>query len=142
MIDPLAHTEELTVADVDIDELGHVNNAVYLRWVDDCCRAHVERLGMPLSLMRELGVLPVVRRHLATYRSSARAGDRLSVSTKVVRVRGALATRHNEVRLLDTHELLVEVDTDWVWIDIGSGKPKAPPARIMAAFGLAAGERV
>ena len=141
MSDPLSHSRQLTVAEGDTDELGHVNNAVYLSWVDDCCRAHVARLGMPLEAMMEFGVLPVVRRHIATYRSSAVPGDRLVVSTRVVRARGALARRHNEVRREDG-ELLVEVDTDWVWIDPANGRPKAPPPEIMSVFGLAPGERL
>lgn len=138
----LAHSQELTVQDVDIDELGHVNNAVYLKWVDDCCRAHVERLGMPIPKMLELGVLPVVRRHVATYRLAAKNGDRVVVSTRVVRVRGPLATRHNEVRLRDGDGLLVEVETDWVWMDPATSRPKAPPTEITSIFGLKPGERL
>lgn len=142
MTDRLTYRQELTVRDVDIDELGHVNNAVYLAWIDDCCRAHVEHLGMPISTMLELGVLPVVRRHVATYRSSAMSGERLIVSTRVVRVRGPLATRHNEVRREEDGTLLVEVETDWVWMDTSTGRPKAPPAQVMGAFGLEAGDRM
>lgn len=142
MSELLAHSQQLTVRDVDIDELGHVNNAVYLKWVDDCCRAHVERLGMPISRMLESGVLPVVRRHVATYRNSARIGDRLVVSTRVVRVRGPLATRHNEVRFQEDGSLVVEVETDWVWMDPSTGRPKAPPTEITSIFGLGPGERL
>lgn len=142
MAELLTHSQELTVRDVDIDELGHVNNAVYLKWVDDCCRAHVERLGMSIGSMLELGVLPVVRRHTATYRLSARIGDQLTVSTRVIRARGPLATRHNEVRRSEDDALLVEVETDWVWMDPATGRPKAPPAEILAIFGLVPGSRL
>ncbi|HEX7005225.1 MAG TPA: acyl-CoA thioesterase [Trueperaceae bacterium] len=127
MDDPLVHSMGLTVSREDTDELGHVNNAVYLMWVDECCRAHVERLGMPLKSMMSFGVLPVVRRHVATYRSSAVPGDRVVVSTRVVRARGALATRHNEVRR-DDDELLVEVDTIGCgWTPGPAGPERRPP---------------
>ncbi|MEX2535289.1 MAG: thioesterase family protein [Trueperaceae bacterium] len=141
MDDALAHTQEITVHEAEIDEMGHVNNAVYLHWVDNCCRAHAERLGMPITRMMELGVVPVVRRHVATYRLSANIGEQVAVSTRIVRVRGPLATRHNEVRRQSDEALLVEVDTDWVWVDPTSGRPKAPPPEVMAAFGLDSSER-
>ena len=142
MHERLAHRQQIIVSDVDIDELGHVNNAVYLKWVDDCCRDHVARLGMPIRSMLELGVVPVVRRHVATYRLAANIGDRLEISTRVVRVRGPLATRHNEVRRIGDNALLVEVETDWVWMDPESGRPKAPPAAVMGVFGLDATSRI
>lgn len=136
LMDPLAYSQQLLVEEVDIDDLGHVNNAVFLQWVEACCRAHAERQGMPTEKMLELGALPVVRRHLATYRHPGNLGDRLEVSTRIVRFRGPLASRHNEVHRLSDGKLLVDVETDWVWIDPVSGKPKAPPAAVLAAFGL------
>jgi acyl-CoA thioester hydrolase len=140
-MDPLAYAQQITVQAGDIDDLGHVNNAVYLQWVEACCRAHAERQGMPTERMIALGALPVVRRHVATYRLPGNAGERLEVSTRIVRVRGPLATRRNEVRRVADGSLLVDVETDWVWIDPASGRPKAPPAAILAAFGLAPGDR-
>lgn len=135
-MDPLAYSQELTVSQENIDDLGHVNNAVYLQWVEACCRAHTERQGLPTSRMIELGALPVVRRHVATYRQPANAGERLVVSTRIVRVRGPLATRRNEVRREADGELLVEVDTEWVWVDPANGKPKTPPPVVLESFGL------
>ncbi|MEX2541855.1 MAG: thioesterase family protein [Trueperaceae bacterium] len=136
LMDPLSYSQRLLVEDVDIDDLGHVNNAVFLQWVEACCRAHAERQGMPTEKMLALGALPVVRRHVATYRQPGNVGDRIEVSTRIVRVRGPLASRHNEVRRLSDGKLLVDVKTDWVWIDPASGKPKAPPPEVLAAFGL------
>jgi acyl-CoA thioester hydrolase len=139
-VDPLAYSQELLVTGVAIDDLGHVNNAVYLQWVEACCRAHAERQGMPTARMLELGALPVVRRHVATYRAPGNLGERVEVSTRIVRVRGPLATRRNEVRRIGDGKLLVDVVTDWVWVDPRSGKPKAPPAEVLAAFGLEGGQ--
>lgn len=135
-MDPLAYAQSRVVSSHDIDDLGHVNNAVYLQWVETCCRAHAERQGMPTEKMVSLGALPVVRRHIATYRRPGSEGESLEISTRIVKVRGPLATRHNEIRRLSNGELLVDVDTDWVWVDPVSGRPKAPPAAILAAFGL------
>jgi acyl-CoA thioester hydrolase len=140
-MDPLSFSQRLVVGKEDIDDLGHVNNAVYLQWVEACCRAHADRQGMPTERMMALGALPVVRRHVATYRLPGNLGERLEVSTRIVKVRGPLATRHNEVRRVEDGRRLVDVETDWVWVDPVSGKPKAPPAAILRAFGLVPGER-
>lgn len=120
----------------DADELGHVNNAVYLGWIEACCRKHALRVGLPTERLLEMGVVPVVRRHVVDYRRSARPGDELEVTTRITRVRGPLASRHNEVRRSGSGELLVEVATEWVWIDPASGRPKAPPEEVVRAFGF------
>lgn len=135
-MDALSYVQQIVVRDTDIDDFGHVNNAVFLQWVESCCRAHAERQGMPTERMIELGALPVVRRHVATYRQPGNVGERLQVSTRIVRVRGPLATRHNEVRREADDSLLVDVDTEWVWVDPHTGKPKAPPPEVLKAFGL------
>lgn len=137
--DPRAHRLELEVPADAIDDLGHVNNAVYLQWVEACCRAHADRVGMTMARLRELGAVPVVRRHAATYRRPAYAGERLEVRTRIVAAGGPRARRRNEVRRLPDGVLLVEVDTEWVWIDPARGRPRAMPAAVAAAFGWEAG---
>jgi acyl-CoA thioester hydrolase len=118
----------------DIDSLGHVNNAVYLRYIEDCVTAHAESVGMSLARLRQLGVIPVVHRHTITYHRSALLGDALEVSTEIVAFRSFRATRHN--RIFRAGVLLVECETDWVWIDPLRGRPKAVPDEVQKAFGL------
>lgn len=122
------------VVEGDIDSLGHVNNAVYLRYIEDCVTAHAESVGMGLPRLRQLGVIPVVHRHTITYHRSALLGDELEVSTEIVAFRGFRATRHN--RIVREGVLLVACETDWVWIDPLRGRPRAVPPEIQAAFGL------
>ena len=47
----------------DIDELGHVSNLVYLRWVGDVAMAHSRSAGWDYARYRELGAIFMVRRH-------------------------------------------------------------------------------
>lgn len=138
-LDPRGHELELDVPADAIDDYGHVNNAVYLQWVEACCRAHAERVGMTTEAMRALGALPVVRRHTATYREPAFAGERLVVSTRIVGIGGVRAERRNEVRRRSDGALLVEVDTEWVWVDPERGRPRPMPVAIARAFGVADG---
>jgi len=127
---------DLEVTESDIDELGHVNNTVYLRYAEEVARAHSQRRGLSLEAYRASGVIPVVRRHVITYHRPAVLGDMLRVSTHVKALEGARATRHTKIcRVLDGI-LLAEVETDWVWVSAARGRPTRAPARVLEAFGV------
>ncbi|MER3479136.1 MAG: acyl-CoA thioesterase [Meiothermus sp.] len=132
------HRHLITVQPEDIDDLGHVNNAVYLRYIEDVARAHALRVGMPLERMRALGAVPVVRRHVVTYHRAATLGEELWVSTEILEARGIRAKRHNQVRRASDEVLLVEADTDWVWVDL-KGRPCPCPRPLLEAFGFGDG---
>ena len=134
--DPRAHTIRVPVQPADIDDLGHVNNAVYLRWIEEVARAHAERVGMGVNAMRALGVVPVVRRHTITYTGAALPGDTLEVSTRITAAKGIRATRHNEVCRAGDGALLVACETEWVWINPESGRPRLPPPELFVRFGM------
>ncbi len=137
MSDPRAYFKHvIKVAPEDLDELEHVNNAVYLMYVEACGRAHSEREGLSLEVFKAHGAVPIIRRHEVTYHRPATLGDVLRVSTRITKLVGPRGLRHNEVRLATTDELLVEVLTEWVWIEPGSGRPKRVPQVIMNAFGF------
>lgn len=130
------HILRIRVVPEDIDELEHVNNTVYLRYIEQAVKAHAERVGMGFAVLKGLGVIPVVRRHVITYHRSALLGEELKVSTRITAFSGFRATRHNEVRRAGDQALLVEVETDWVWLDAERGRPKNVPQAVLEAFGL------
>lgn len=129
-----AYRHTIEVLPEDTDELGHVNNVVYLRYIEDVARAHADRVGMTFEVLRQLGAVPVVRRHVVTYRRPAGLGDTLEVSTRIERGRGMRWLRRNEVRR--DGELLVEGETEWVWIDPATRRPLDVPEPIREAFGF------
>lgn len=134
---PNAYFEHLRdVVAADIDELGHVNNAVYLSYVEACGRAHSDGLGLTLNVFKDHGVVPVIRKHDITYHRPATLGDTLLISTQVAKIGGPRAVRHNQVRLADDKTLLVDVITEWVWLDVESGRPKRVPREVLEAFGF------
>jgi len=120
----------------EIDELGHVNNTVYLRYAEDVARAHSDALGLTLKVYKELGVVPVVRRHTITYFQSAVLGDEVTVSTCVEAFKGARAGRTTKLGR-QGGVLLAEVETEWVWITVERGRPTRVPPKVLEAFGLA-----
>lgn len=135
--DPRRFAHEIVVADVDIDELGHVNNAVYLRYVEEVAKAHSARQGYGLAEYRASGAIPVVRRHVVDYLGSAVRGERLRVSTWVEEMSGVRAMRHSEVARVGADEpMLVRVRTTWVWLDPRTMRPTRVPLAVRKAFGL------
>ncbi|HEY0865977.1 MAG TPA: thioesterase family protein [Fimbriimonas sp.] len=122
----------LAVPSSDIDEMGHVNNVAYLRYVEAAAREHSESVGLDIERYRELGGVFVVRKHTVVYHRPARLGETLDLRTRVVASAGVRATR--EVHIYRGEELLVEASTDWVWVDPESYRPKRIPAEIHAAL--------
>lgn len=120
----------------DLDDLGHVNNAVYLVYAEACARAHAETVGFTLDTFKEQGVLPVVRRHEVAYFRPATLGDTLVVSTEILKLGGPTATRLNKVALKSGGDVLVEVLTQWVWLGSTSQRPKRVPQTVLEAFGF------
>ena len=135
--DGRAFEQIVTVSAADIDDLGHVNNAAYVRYAEAVSRAHSSARGLGLDEYRALGVVPVVRRHHITYRRPAGPGETLRVRTRITGMRGPRATRRNEVLRADDDTLLVEIETEWVWIDPERGRLRAVPQEVLRAFGWA-----
>jgi acyl-CoA thioester hydrolase len=125
-----------TVKEEDLDELGHVNNAVYLSYIETAAREHAMREGFSLENFKAHGVIPIVRSHHITYYKPALDGETLLISTEVKDVSGPKAVRHNQVRNAKTKELLVEAITEWVWLDAETLRPKRVPVAIREAFGF------
>jgi acyl-CoA thioester hydrolase len=128
------HIIQITVPEDHIDALGHVNNAVYLQYLEAVAHAHAERVQMPFERMLELEAVPMVREHHLKYVGQAKAGDVLEVQTIVHSMNGVRATRHNTVRCDD--RLLVESTALWVWVNPVSGRLRKPPHPIWHAFGF------
>lgn len=127
-------TVRIDVRDADLDELGHVNNANYLRFAEEAARAHSAARGFPLEAYQELGALPVVRKHEIRYRRPATRGDALDVTTELRRIDRRRATRHTDIRRASDGALLAEAVTEWVWVDARSGRLVSVPDGVLAAF--------
>lgn len=130
------HRRRQRVSPEDIDELGHVNNVVYLDYAESMAREHAERVGMSLDTLTRLGAIPVVRRHEIRYYRPAGPGDELLLETMIDPGSGPRSRRHHWIRLAADGKLLADVHTDWVWIDPVRLRPKLPPAEILEAFGV------
>src|SRR5262245_45698512 len=121
----------LTVQPADIDDLGHVNNVVYLRWMLEAAGAHWMRVTDPASRAR---VIWVVIRHEIDYKAPAFVGEELVVRTRVGEGTAATWDRHTEVRRVADGKLLVQCRSVYVPLDPATGRPRRLDASIRAPF--------
>jgi acyl-CoA thioester hydrolase len=128
-----AGTYEFTipVEAADIDGLGHVNNIVYLRWVQDAAIAHWKAKASPES---QAEVAWVAVRHEIDYKAPAFLGDEILVRTWVGTASGLTFERHTEMRRASDQKLLSRARTLWCPINLQTGKPQRVTAELRAQF--------
>ena len=121
----------LTAAASDIDELGHVNNAVWVQWIQRVATAHWFAVTGAADQARWVWV---VVRHEIDYRRALRQGEQAFARTWVPdAAQGARFVRFMEFRDA-AGRLLVEAQTHWALIDRASGRPMRVPAELVALF--------
>ena len=122
-----------TARPADIDELGHVNNAVYLIWAQDIATAHWRSLA-PEAMQQDL--VWVALRHEIDYRDQVLAGETVDIRTWLGRVSGPRFTRHTDIRKPGAARFSAQLQTDWCLIDAKTRKPRRVGADILDLFGL------
>lgn len=112
---------KISVTESDIDELGHVNNVVFVRYVQEAAEAHWNFLTS--TEVRKQFVW-VVLRHEIDYLLPAFPGDKLIAHTWVGETTGARSIRHVDIYHANSGKLLVKAKTHWCQLDATTFKPK------------------
>ena len=121
----------LTAGPEHIDELGHVNNAVWVQWIQQVAVAHWDAVADPAH---KDAYYWVVVRHEIDYLRAAFPGDRVIGRTWVGEApRGARFDRHMEFIGADGKPC-VRARTFWAIIDKAAGRPIRVPAAVVAPF--------
>jgi acyl-CoA thioester hydrolase len=124
-------TKTFTAAPEHIDELGHVNNAVWLVWVQDIATAHWRAVAPPDHVERYVWV---VTRHEIDYRGNVREGEAVAAETFIPGPpRGAQFDRCVEFRDA-ADKRIVAVRSTWAMLDKASGRLVRVPAEVAAPF--------
>ena len=121
----------VSVAPADIDEQNHVNNTVYLRWVQEVATAHWRALASG-DAQRAVGW--VVVRHEIDYKAPAGLGNEILLRTWVGKATRLTFERFTEVRRKKDNRLLSKARTVWVPIDRITGKPTRVSQEIRNQF--------
>jgi acyl-CoA thioester hydrolase len=134
-----AHTYEITVDPSAIDANGHANNVEFVRWMQAAAIAHADAVGCTAAT-RDAGATWLVRSHRVEYKRPAFAGDRVRVVTWVADARRAFSLRKYRFERAGDGAVLAEGETDWVFVDVTTGRPRSIPDSIKATFDPPAGD--
>jgi acyl-CoA thioester hydrolase len=132
VVDPFLHHH--TVGAADVDAMGHVNNAVYVAWMDRAAYAHSVHVGYDMAVYQKLGAAFVVRRHEIDYLAEGFEGDRVVVATWPCVMERFTATRRHQIVRISDGRTLVRAHTTWIFIDTATTRPRRMPAELIAAF--------
>lgn len=123
----------------DIDELGHVSNVVYVRWVQDAAKAHSEAVGWDRAAYLRAGAVFVVRRHEIDYLASVFEGDRIEVRTHVAKFGAATCERKTRLVRAGGGVEVARAVTSWAFVATATQRPTRIPQEIRDAFPAAVG---
>ncbi|MEZ5959381.1 MAG: thioesterase family protein [Hyphomonadaceae bacterium] len=124
--------QRFPVAAADIDELGHVNNIVYLRYAQDIAIAHW-RTRAPAEMLD--AYVWVVTRHEVDYRAQLELGDDVEVRTYVDDApRGPSWIRFVEVYKAGAEKPSASIKSNWVMLDAQTRRLKRVPSELAARF--------
>lgn len=118
----------------DIDELGHVNNVTYVRWVQDTAVAHWRKVA-PASEQAKL--FWVVVRHEIDYKQAAYLADAIIARTWVGAATHVKFERHTEIVRASDRALLAKAKSLWCPMDVRGGRPARVSAEVRACFSAA-----
>jgi acyl-CoA thioester hydrolase len=111
-------TLKITVSSKDIDTLQHVNNLIYVKWMDKIATEHYAFLTKDNPLPQYVWV---VTRHEIDYLKQAVLGDKITVKTWVGETKGITSIRF--MNFYKDNILLVKAKTVWVMLDSKTFKP-------------------
>jgi acyl-CoA thioester hydrolase len=130
------YTARWPVRQYELDRFGHVNNAVYLNWIEQAATDHAEAIGFGLNWVQAQDRAWVVRAHCITYRRPVIYGDVVLVTTIPERLIGARGWRRTEIHRESDAVLVAEAVTEWTWVRASDGRPARLPTDLLRYFGL------
>ena len=132
---PAAHVVPVEVADADIDAYGHVNNSVYLRWMDGAAWSHSAALGLSIEDCTRMRRGMACSRIEIDYLRAALPGDRVEIATWIVDSdRRLRVTRRFQLRHAVDGGVLARAITQYVCLNLDTMRATRMPAEFSAAY--------
>ncbi len=124
-------TLPFTPTPADIDELGHVNNAVWVRWIQDIATAHWEAQADPAHVAQFVWM---VTRHEIDYRGNVKLGEEVTGKTFIEKPpRGARFDRRVDF-LNAGGKVIVSANSTWAMLDKETQRPMRVREEVWAPF--------
>lgn len=132
VMSPIFQTDIVVSADV-IDVNNHVNNVAYVKWMQDIAASHARKTGGTQAAREAKGTW-VARSHHVEYLQPAFEGDRLRLLTWVSNFRKIRSLRKYKFLRLNDDVTVAVGQTEWVFVDAHTGRPRSIPPAVMACF--------
>ncbi len=129
MFQSIPHEYNIAIDPADIDFMGHVNNASYLKWVQEAVISHWERLAPAEAIASHLWV---ALKHEITYRKPAFLADDVVATVLLEKVHGARAFYQTIIRRGE--EVLAEVQSSWCCLNADTHRPARLTDSIIERF--------
>jgi acyl-CoA thioester hydrolase len=120
---------DIEVKAEDVDRNHHVNNVVYIQWMQDAAIAHTRACGC-LQATKTAGATWVVRTHHIEYLSPAFAGDKISVLTWPANFQRVRSLRKYKFVRANDQAVLARAETDWVFVNLETRRPQSIPDEV------------
>jgi acyl-CoA thioester hydrolase len=127
------YTIHVAIKDTDIDINGHVNNIVYLHWIQDAAIAHWSILATKEELEQ---IVWVVTRHEIDYKTALHKGDEVIARTWVGRADALRFERFTEIMRTEDNKIAANARTLWVPINRHTGKIIRVDAEVRKRFSI------
>lgn len=132
---PEPHIIEHTATEDEADGYGHVNNSVYLKWLDQCVWAHCDAVNMSPAFCRQLNRGFAAIRHEIDYITAAYPGDQVAIANWVTlndeRLR---AERQFQIIRIADERTLLRAQSYYVCTDLTTGRPVRMPEEFKTGF--------
>ncbi len=126
------YTKIFIIPESAIDENGHVNNVAYVQWMQDIALEHYSSIGGIQAQGPD--ATWVIREHRIEYFLPAYAGEEIEIRTWVENIQRVRSLRKYEFVRKADGKTLVKGETDWVFVDVKSGRPLAIPQEVGDVF--------
>lgn len=134
---PFVHT--VAVESQHIDDFQHTNNVVYLSWMAKTAWEHSKALGLDFVAYANLNRGMVVRHHALDYLAPSHLGDEVLCATWITGNDGRLRLRRRfQFIKVSTGATLLRGLSDFICINIETGKPTRMPPEFVSAYKLTA----
>ncbi|MBN2643870.1 MAG: acyl-CoA thioesterase [Desulfuromonadaceae bacterium] len=137
---PKIFHHQFNVSEEAVDQNGHVNNVVYVQWMQDVAVMHSDAQGCNNDLYQRLGTTWVARSHYVEYRSPAFAGERIDAMTWIAGHKRSSSVRQYRFVRVSDGKVLARAETEWVYVKAESGRPCAIDSEVLDAFEVVASD--
>ena len=128
-------TYQHTVTAEEIDFLGHVNNKVYLHWMEMVAWEHAKSVGINHAMQKKLNRIMAVYENQMQYKASCYSGDQLKIITWIAEPQGCcLRARYFEMIRSADKKLVFSAKATYVCIALDNHKPKRIPAEFSLPY--------